>query len=706
VTRLKAPAAMLLAAILLAIVFGGQLSTDSSPLGGSFGDLWSALTGTGELATLPHALISLLVCIPAILCLMQRRIVQCPPAPISVAAISFFGLVILSTLVSSFKSTSLPIAVEWSVYGLAFFATTALIGRRQGPKAMLATYFAGSAWVAIRGIMEYGQNKAIDPSWRIFAGWVNPNATAAALLIGLFAGLAILADSDRLVTLLSGMGVVLIGLAISLTGSKGGLLAMGVGLVVFILLTILWSTPKLVVKPAAAIIAAILVVFAMQFSQTATQNPASGSAAPSALGRIANAGNTADQSSGFRKLLWQGEISLIRENPIGFGIGTYRFWSARPGLTTQTHLGHQSYLQLGVETGIVAPFILGVFGLLWLLRLGRGARSLPKANGLALAGIVATVAAIGAQSFVDSDLYYYGIGMPFFAILGLGLLLATDAVSPEFVPKPVRFAAGGFTAFIALTGLFFGYTESVRARLRNDLANADLAGAQAGSSTLASIAPFDGEALYLRARIAPEGKERLAIAAAASAVAPSPRNLRFLARLQIAQGDQESAISTLNRALLTDPCNFPTLSELLQIYRQSNNEAAAQQIAERLVGIESTPYFQVRSLPEIVPVDTFRARVYLASISREPAKRVELLGGAVKGFVSYANSTAPAVRRALKDEPNGSYAGETLQSVAEVLRDGQQAAEQLALAQRTTGDTAGAETTETTARDFAAKLSM
>ena len=397
---------------------------------------------------------------------------------------------------------------------------------------------------------------------------------------------------------------------------------------------------------------------------------------------------------------------MIRENPIGFGIGTYRFWSARPGLTTQTHLGHQTYLQLGVETGIVAPFILGVFGLLWLLRLGRGARSLPKANGPALAGIVATVAAIGAQSFVDSDLYSYGIGMPFFALMGLGLLLATDAVSPEFVPKPVRFAASGFSAFIALTGLFFGYTETVRARLRGDLASADLAGAQAGSSTLASVAPFDGEALYLRARIAPEGKERLAIATAACAVAPSPRNLRFLARLQIAEGDQESAISTLNRALLTDPSNFPTLSELLDIYKHSNNEAGAQQVAERLIAIESTPYFQVRSLPEIVPVDTFRARVYLASITRELPKRVGLLDGAVKGFATYANTTAPAVRRALKDEPNGTYAGETLQSVAEVLRDGQQAAEQLALAQRATGNKAGAETTEATARDFAAKLSI
>jgi O-antigen ligase len=706
VKRISWPAGLLMAAILLAIVFGGQVASDASPLAGSFSDLLSALFGSGELATLPHALITLMVAVSVIGCLLQRRIIQCPPATISVAILSFFGLIILSVLVSSFKSTSVPIALEWSAYGLAFFATTALVGRRLGPRAMLATYFGGSVWVAVRGVMEYGQNKAIDPSWRIFAGWVNPNATAAALLIGLFAGLVLVAQSERIGALLSGLGVVLVVLAIALTGSKGGLLALGAGLAVFFVLTLVWSSPKSILKPALIIGLSVAVVLAMQFSQSAPASAPGGGSAPSALGRIANAGNTADQSAGFRKLLWQGQIDLMRENPIGFGIGTYRFWSARPGLTTQTHLGHQAFLQLGVEAGVLTPLILGIFAVLWLLRICRGVRKIPKENGLALAGVVATVTAIGAQSFVDSDLYYYGIGMPFFALLGLGLLLATDAVSPEFVPKTVRLSAVAFAAVIAIASLFMGYTEAVRARLRNDLATADLASAQAGSSLLASIAPYDGEALYLRARIAPAGPERLELATKTCVSAPSPRNLRFLAREQLAKGDQESAISTLNRALLTDPSNFPTLSELLELYRTAGNEEAARQVAERLVAVEATPYFQVRSLPEIVPVDTFKARLYLAGITKDVSKRVELLSGAVQGFLSYANSTAPTVRRALKDEPNGNYAGESLQSVNETLRYGQQAAEQLALAQRAAGDITGAETTEATARDFASKLSI
>src|SRR5204862_536544 len=52
-----------------------------------------------------------------------------------------------------------------------------------------------------------------------------------------------------------------------------------------------------------------------------------------------------EQSSGFRFLLWKGAAKLIKSNPIGYGIGTYRYESARPGYTTETQLAHNTFLQ-------------------------------------------------------------------------------------------------------------------------------------------------------------------------------------------------------------------------------------------------------------------------------------------------------------------------------------------------------------------------
>jgi tetratricopeptide (TPR) repeat protein len=303
-------------------------------------------------------------------------------------------------------------------------------------------------------------------------------------------------------------------------------------------------------------------------------------------------------------------------------------------------------------------------------------------------------------------LYYFGIGVPFFALLGCGALLASDAVSPEFLPRPLRFSATGFVALVAAMSLYFGFTEVVRARLRADLALGDRAGAQAGSELLASIAPLDGEAVYLRARAASSVDERLRLTELASVLAPSPRNLRSLAREQGARGDNEAAISTLNRALLADPRSLPTLSALLNQYRAAENVEGARQVAERLIAVEPTPYFQVRSLPEIVPTETYAARLYLASITTSAKDKIALLSGCVKGYAAYANTTVPTVRRSLKDEPTGNFAGETLQSVNENLRRGQLAAEELAKAYYSVDDAAGGADAAAAARDFAAKLAI
>lgn len=668
------PALALLAiGLFLCPIIGGNVSLDSIP--SSDGILLAA-------PLLIHTLIGLFPAL-AFLLLMRRQVIQVPNTTLALFLALFFGVFGASAAFSSFRLTSMGAMSEWFLYAIAFFATVGAAGRRTGPIAIIGSIFGASLILALIGIKEYGEFKAIDPSWRIFAGWVNPNATAAMLMVGYVCGLGCqMVTKGRMPRLVIGMGTAAIALAIFLTGSKGGFLVTAITVPLFLILVAPLKQKDGLVRVGGTLVASVVLVAALMLSAKVGSGNAAG---VGAAARIASAGETGEQSAGFRSMLWKGAAQIIQKRPIGYGAGTYRYESTRSGLNTQTTFAHQSFLQLGVESSILAPLLLITAGLLWIRLVFRGWSKLPPERKLLQSTVLASVFAVVAHSMVDSDLYYFGLGMCFFALMGLGLLLSADAVAPEFSPKGMRaFVALGTVGVLAL-GFFTGGLELNRAGVRTSIQEMNYPAALAGATALTQQAPMDGEAWYFLSQLTASPDEQLRYAERATEFSPSPRNFRYVARLLASRSRYPEALVNLRYALQRDPNNLPALTQMAQIQESSGDQAGATETYRKLVAIEETPYYKVRSIPELVPTDTFIARIKLAATAQEKEK-ISLLAPAVEGFRRYLAMTVPLIKR---NAPRD-FGGETKEVGKRKMDMAAAAARDLAAAYRAVGDTAGA----------------
>lgn len=621
---------------------GGMISTDSESLDTS--PIAAVLSG-GILPTLEHALLALPFLAALLLLLLQRKVLQVPMRSMGICLAAFFGILTATFIPASFKGTSLPEMLEWLCYAAAFYAVVAGAGRRQGPRVLMMCLFAGCALTAFRGILEYLVQMAQDPTWRIFGGWINANAMAAIMGVGIFIGIGLSLSEIGLPRLLCAVFTVPQVIALYLTKSRGGFLVDLIGLGLFALMLWAWNSKK--ASPKAVPIVGGLVMFAVAVTAVIGPIgevlwPVSASSAvqltkaEAGIGRL-GAGISTDESVYFRRLLWKGTLPLMRDYPTGLGIGNYEYYSGQSGLTTQTKLAHDGVLQLATEGTVFAPIALAGALLLWAYQVCKGPRGLSREQNALRAAVVAAVFTILAHDLLDSDLYYFGLGMVAFVLLGVSLLLSTDAVAPEFTPAALRRTAAGAVVLLILGLLYTGTVETLKARLRYELQQRDVASAQADAQTLLSIAPYDGdvwEMAYSTSSSAPEADDRLETAARLS---PWTKYLRALAYRQ-EQSKPGDALTTFNRALAIDPNNLLTLSQLMK-FQETLNADDAKKTAERMVGVEDTLYYKIRSLPEIVPTETFSAREYLASLTASSRKKVDLLLPALRGYAEYARLT-------------------------------------------------------------------
>lgn len=687
--RLDTPLALLVFTMFLAPIIGGQVSNDASMAEG----LFDAIFGGTAAPLLTHAFLFLPITI-ALGLLFRRQVVQVPNAGVATSLCLFFGMLSATVLLSAFRLTSLATAAQWLAYAVAFIVAVGAAGRQTGPLAIVTAIFAGSVVMSMRGLLEYGAVKAEDPTWRIFAGWINPNATAGMLLVGFFAGLVTLAlAKDRLVALLSGVGMALVGLALALTQSKGALAVLVIVLALFgvLILTLPRGEAKkqTFVRTAGAIGAIVLLVGLVQFS---AKPPASGAAG--GISRIVQSQATSEQSAGFRLLLWKGALDLIKRNPAGgYGIGAYSFESSRSGRNTQTVYAHQSFLQLAVEGSFLLPAILLLSGALWIRLVFRGWSKLPLDRRILQAGIFSAVSAVVGHSLVDSDLYYFGIGLSFFVLLGLGLLLSGDAVAPEFAPKPARWVGTAGAAFIAFVLLYVGYVEYGRSEARALLAQRDLQGAAQKLASVRGIAPFDGEAWYLTARSSTNPNDLLQAAEKAAEFKPTPRIYRFLAQVYDAQGRPADAMVQLRFALMRDPNNLAALAMLANLQAKAGNEAERVKTLQRLIKVEDTEYFKIRSVPELVFTQTYEARAQLAE-KLKGQEKIAMLQPAIDGYLEYVARTVPSIKRQTMGNPNGDFSGETVEGAKTKLQFAAEAASVLAADYRALGDVERAKAAE------------
>ncbi len=699
--RRPVPLILLVLVAFLAPIAGGQVNLDTLPVFG-MGDVLGSLWGGPEAAILAHALLALLPCTALALLLFKRKIIQVPNTTISAVLLMFFGLLVGTISYSSFRYLSIQAATEWITYGIAFYAVIAGAGRQRGPAEIVAGLTLGCTVVALKAIAEYVSTMATDPTWRIFAGWVNPNATATMLLVGFFCALGLAVSSQRNLAAAWGVSAVLNGVAILLTQSKGGLLVLGFFSVFMLCLVALWSAREGLsrVKPAVGrmlgVVAALLMAGLML--QVMSRSPSGGGA----MARVTDTSATAEQSFEFRINLWRGAVAMIRERPIGYGIGTYRYESGSPGITPQTHLAHQTYLQLGAEASPLAPlFLLAVAGL-WFYHVFRGARKTPVPQNLLRAGVIAAVLAVGAHSLIDSDFSYYGVGLATFMLLGVGLLLSVDAVAPENVPASVRRISGAGVLLLAILFVFLGMADVLKGQMRGALMAQDRERAESIKGPLMSYAGGDAEAWALMAQVASTAEERKQALETAAELGPSTKNLRALARFQAEQGQLPQAIGNLRKALLRDPNNLLSLWLLSQFQEDTGDVDGSKRTLQRLVAVEETPYFRIRALPELVPTETYEGRIKLADAEPDLGAKRDLLTKALAGFKRYRQMTVPMIKT--MSAGGTSYGGENLETMERKMTLATEKARELAAIQRRGGDASGATATDAEAEAFAGVL--
>lgn len=685
----------------LAPVIGGHVAVDAQPQ--TMG-IWPAILSGSALPLGTRALLALL-CFGGLGYLFAtRRVFVLPHPRIWGLTLLLLAFLALSILLARSPYGSVSAWLTWATMGAGLFFIVAAAGRGKGPWAIAACLAGGCLAVALKGILEYGEMRALDPNHRIFADYNNPNAAAGILLLGVPLGLA-LATGGSLGRRVFGWAAGALCLSgLLLTQSKGGFLSLGVALIALAVLTGLWGGWRKVAAIPTVAVAAVLLVMALQrtaptptpvvpaapvvpavAAQAQALAPESG---PGPLARLSRGQETQEQSMGFRKLLWQSSVALIKSNPIGHGVGSFPVVSSQPGLVPPTNMAHQTPLQVAAEGGVLAGLTLLALLGVWLFEVCKGARWLPADRNLLRAGIVAAILGVGAHGLVESNLYFLGIGMTTFMLLGLGLAVAVDGCSPELLRPQIR-AALIFGACASPLGvaIYFAHGEALKASALSSVLAHEPAAAQAALERARSIHPADGETWYLSGRFAQDLAERTLYLDRAAQRAPSPRYYRTLARAQAERGLAQGALASLAKALELDPNSLPTLLMYMEIYDKSGDWPSAEGAARRIIDVESKSYLQVRALPDFVPTEPYEARIYLAGRTSDPAERAKLLRAAVDGFLTYRTRTVPQVTAFSREGLD--YLGENRETAGAKMAMARKACADLLTLYSDSGDEAG-----------------
>ncbi|MCW5937377.1 MAG: O-antigen ligase family protein [Fimbriimonadaceae bacterium] len=670
--NLRPELGLLCAACVLVPVIGGQVSLDAQPFGP--GGIAEGLLGGAQLPFGARLLIGLLVLGGLAIVVLSRRVLQAPNPRLGYALFSLVVVLGLSTSVTAFPYLAYAQWPSWILYACALYLTVAAAGRRRGIRAVLWCLAGAGTLVAVKGILEYAGMRATEPTYRIFADWNNPNALAGLLVVIAPVALGLGLTGERLERLGGLLSTALVLFALALTQSKGGFLAEAVALAAFAGIALAWRVPakRLAVAAVPLGLAGLLV------GGLVATAPKTGTAGQP-FARVVAASSTQEQSAGFRTLLWRSAAELVKTRPMGWGLGAFRFESARPGLVSQTHFAHQAYLQTAFEGGVLALALLLVAAGIWLRDVWRGALSAPPDQNLLRAAVVAGVVGVGTHGFVESSLSYFGVAFVVFVLMGAALQLAPDGSQPESTPKPIRQALFWIGCVLpaclllhtALVEFFKASAETARqveARLP----------LRAASERAISLAPFDGEAHAMAVFASDAPQEALDHVREAARWQPSTRYLRLLSDAELLMQHPQSAQAALEEALIRDPNNLSTLERLYKLYRQRGETQMALATAERLVAIEDSVYFKTRAIPELVPLETYDARLFLAERESDPESKRRLLLDAAEGFARFAELTWPLVKRGTEAKVPGGFLGITEQIARDAVARGKDAAEQAA----------------------------
>lgn len=339
------------------------------------------------------------------------RTISIEPFATEISAIHFIALLIffaaaLTRIDSANRLRKLTIFLSVFGFGYAFFA-------------ILQSVLSPDK---IFGI--YGR-----PGANPFGSFVNRNHFAAwiELAIALPLGLLFTGAVSKEKRLLYITAISLMGVALIVSGSRGGLVAFLVE-IIFLLLIANRSEGKgkSFVKPALAVGLVLVVIAGSYFV-----------GGESSLTRISTDQAEAAGTNADRAHIWSVTLKVIGDSmPFGVGLGAfgtaYGKFDVNSGLE-RVEQAHNDFLQVISDAGIVGAF-LGIGFLFLLFRAGK--RSLQTDNdhrrGLA-AGALAGIVAVLVHSFFDFVLHTTAVALLFLTLLSV--LIVSGTTFPDDVPN-------------------------------------------------------------------------------------------------------------------------------------------------------------------------------------------------------------------------------------------------------------------------------
>ena len=624
------------------------------------------MTGYGE--PLPSLLISCLVWAAVLLrCLLPGA----PPlrAPrFGWALLAFPLIAALSFVVSTNRGATVLQTVVYTAYAaLAWLAAD--VASRGGAGRVIGALLVGTFLTAGFSLQEYLIHfRAGDPGWRVFGhppgavfplGFTNANFLAGYLTPALLLtfGLALTlpeAFKPGMWVLVTAFLTATLGGALSVTGSRGGLLALGAGGVVLALMALLRGELRSgATLLRLLVLGSVLAAGLGLLSGTLRGRQTAGTAAPLPKELCPQSDmSAAGESNRFRVLTWQGTAAMGRERPLlGWGAGSFETSYAGHALAGFTRHAHSGYLQLFAEEGV--PGVLA-----WLALLALALPALWKAPcgaaGWWVPGVAGALAAAAVHNVFDSLLFVPAVGMLTWTLLGLsygGAPQPGPEGAPAARPATPRWApvlAGVLLVLTASQALGRGLLMEGRDSLRSRPANA-----LAALETAQMLLPWDHRVAVTQidANTA-AGKMDEAEEAARRVVRLTPEwppGYQRLAVLFRYQGNRFMALEQYRAGLRHAPREANLLYAVARLLDEMRENREALATYRKLVEVADSPSGQVRALGEIRDYRFARARMALA-------RQAEAEGKMDEAFTQWrAAACLLAERRLLHDGNPAAY---------------------------------------------------
>jgi O-antigen ligase len=352
----------------------------------------------------------------------------------------------ISALLSQRPRLSLEPTLAGFGYALSFLFLTRLLTERWYRRRFEALLLVGVITIAAAYIVQVVLDwiawwslvgrLALPPLRPGFDALIfgTPNLVASFLIVGGPAAVAVIFERTHRRSAAVLMGTV-VGLAILLTGSRGGFLGVGVGVLVA---GALIATQRGAGVTMSGIRAAL------------TRRPILLLPVVLAVGVIALFGPVIVYRFGqggdsLRLDLWRSALTIFTQNPLfGAGPGTWvqlKVAANPPGVqNVLVPTAHDMYVQTAAELGIAGLAALVILALAAVRRLLQAWRDGGSANRIHAGAVLVGLAALAGQLIVDNL-----FNLPFMCLLVIGLVAWIDACSPaerSTVPLPAAPRAG------------------------------------------------------------------------------------------------------------------------------------------------------------------------------------------------------------------------------------------------------------------------